>query len=75
MNTKLGPILTKKNVKNFMTKIRLRLGMLVNTTPDDLSVVMIWITIRIQEFLNGFFCHSTHKHTGGAGPWQRCALS
>ena len=33
MNTKLGPILTKTNVINFMTKIRLRLGMLVNTTP------------------------------------------
>ena len=35
MNTKLGPILTKTNVINFMTKIRLRLGMLVNTTPDS----------------------------------------
>ena len=33
MNAKLGPILTKTNVINFMTKIRLRLGMLVNTTP------------------------------------------
>ena len=33
VNTKLGPILTKTNVINLMTKIRLRLGMLVNTTP------------------------------------------
>ena len=33
MNAKLGPILTKTIVINFMTKIRLRLGMLVNTTP------------------------------------------
>ena len=34
----LGPSwdrsITKTNVINFMTKIRLRLGMLVNTTPD-----------------------------------------
>ena len=43
MNTRLGPILTKTNVINFVTKIRLRLGMLVNTTPgfnftkDDLA--------------------------------------
>ena len=34
VNTKLGPVLTKTNVINFMTKIRLRLGMLVNTAPD-----------------------------------------
>ena len=33
VNTKLGPILTKTNIINFMTKIGLRLGMLVNTTP------------------------------------------
>ena len=33
MNTNLGPILTKTNVINFMTKIGLRLGMFVNTTP------------------------------------------
>ena len=32
MNTKLGPILTKTNGIHFMTKIGLRLGMLVNTT-------------------------------------------
>ena len=36
VNTKLGPILTKINVINLMTKIRLRLGILVNTTPGDL---------------------------------------
>ena len=35
MNIKLGPMLTKTNVINFMTKIRLRLGMLVNTTPGS----------------------------------------
>ena len=35
MNTKLGPILTQTNVINFMTKIGLRLGMLVNTAPRD----------------------------------------
>ena len=34
MNTKLGPILTKTKVVNFMTKIGLSLGMLVNTAPD-----------------------------------------
>ena len=33
MNTKLGPILTKTNVRNFMAEIGLRLGMLVNTAP------------------------------------------
>ena len=33
MNTNLGPIWNKTNVINFMTKIGLRLGMLVNTTP------------------------------------------
>ena len=31
MNSKLGPIFTKTNVINFMTKVGLRLGMLVNT--------------------------------------------
>ena len=35
MNTRLGPILTKTNVINFMTKIGLRLGMLVNTAPGQ----------------------------------------
>ena len=34
MKTKLGPILTKTNVINFMTKIGLRLEMLVNTAPS-----------------------------------------
>ena len=38
VNTKLGPILTKTKVINFMTKIGLRLGMLVNTAPG-VSVV------------------------------------
>ena len=32
MNIKLDPILDKTNVINFMTKIGLRLGMLMNTT-------------------------------------------
>ena len=35
MNTNLGPILNKTNVINFMTKIGLRLEMLVNTTSDN----------------------------------------
>ena len=35
VNTELGLILTKTNVINFMTKIGLRLGMLVNTDPYD----------------------------------------
>ena len=35
MNTKLGPILTKTNVINFMIEIGLRLGMLVNTAPGS----------------------------------------
>ena len=39
MNTKLGPILNKTNVINFMTKIGLILGMLVNTTPAILYIM------------------------------------
>ena len=38
MNTKLGPILTNTNVINFMTKMGLKLGMLVNTAPDSQKV-------------------------------------
>ena len=41
MNTKLGPILTKTNVINFMTKIGLRLGMLVNTAPELINQYFI----------------------------------
>ena len=37
MNTKLGPILTKTKVINFMTKIGPRLGMLVNAAPGSYS--------------------------------------
>ena len=42
MNTNLGPILNKTNVINFMTKIGLRLGMLVNTTPDSSMMWESW---------------------------------
>ena len=38
MNTKLGPVLTKTNVINFMTEIGLRLGTLMNTAPAS------WVT-------------------------------
>ena len=41
MNTKLGPILTKTNIINFVTKIGLRLGMLVNTTSGSQAVTSL----------------------------------
>ena len=43
VNTKLGPILTKTNVIHFMTKIELRLGMLVNTAPVSYQIHRIKI--------------------------------
>ena len=54
MNTKLGPILTKTNVKNFMIKIRLRLRMLVNTTPGfSLNCSIIFPLCRTaNDFVN-----------------------
>ena len=52
MNTKLGPILTKTNIINFMTKIGLRLGMLVNTKPE-ISVLICSKCSRILESVVG----------------------
>ena len=60
MNTKLGPILTKTKVINFMTKIGLRLGMLINTTPGkvcNLSLSQIfldWISY-CEIYKKGFY--------------------
>ena len=44
VNTKLGPFLTKTKVIHFMTKIGLRLGMLMNTatgSPDPKGQVKV----------------------------------
>ena len=41
MNTILGPILSKTNVINFMTKIGLRLGTLVNTAPGYILLSLL----------------------------------
>ena len=57
MNTKLGPILTKTNGINFMTKIGLRLGMLVNTP----QYLILWhVDMESLKWKSGVFKYLLH---------------